>query len=395
MVIVELLIDLQVYRGLTLKRKKEFVMAGAVMRQLLKMYPGGLHQTRSFSDLYKKLDPKNLKESEEVFLFRSGGIGDVMFMLPLAKYLKKEYGVKTKLGSSPMYCSVLNNNEYVDKIVQMPFPVEELESSDHHLIFEGVIEDGTKKAKFIHAVDLFLEEAGIDFKKVSPEDKIPHLFLKEEDVKRVENDIRKFRIDPTAKRIGIQVEASSPIRTFPLDKLVVVVRKLLEEGFIVFTFGGKNQEPTGRYLREIFLEEQNLVNLISTERSLEDSIVYASRMDVFIAPDSSFVHIAGGLGIPIVGLYGCFPSLLRMRYYKNAIGIDCGVACAPSFIHGHNPCPMGFPPPCFSVVSSEDVLNAVHHLLKKKKISLMYPKYNEFKDGELVGSPFSLVTAKK
>jgi len=392
MVVVELLINIEVYQGLTLQKGNEYIMSGAVMRQLMKIYPGGLSRTRRFEDVYKKLSLEKLNEGEEVFLFRSGGIGDVMFMLPLAKYLVNEHKVKIKVGTSPMYSSILNNNPYVKKVVQMPFPAKELENSDHHLIFEGIIEDQTTKSQVLHAVDLFLEEAGVSPKKVLPEDKIPYLYLTEGEGLRINAEIKRLRIDHEATCIGVQVESSSPIRTFPLDKMVVIMKKLLAKGFAVFVFGGKSQERTGQYLREIFLEEKNFVNLISGDRSFRDSIVYTSKMDLIIAPDSSFVHIAGGLGVPIVGLYGCFPSLLRMRYYKNAIGIDSNVTCAPSFTHGHSPCVRGFPSPCFSVISADNVIDAVNHLLGKGKIQMTYPVYNEFVGGNLVMSPFSTIS---
>ncbi len=41
-----------------------------------------------------------------------------------------------------------------------------------------MIEDIDKDAKTIHAVDLFLREANVDFTKVSSEDKIPELRLR-------------------------------------------------------------------------------------------------------------------------------------------------------------------------------------------------------------------------
>ncbi len=111
-------------------------------------------------------------------------------------------------------------------------------------------------------------------------------------------------------------------------------------------------------------------------------------LSLIIAPDSSFVHIAGALGVPIVGLYGCFPSLLRMKYYKKAIGIDTNVPCAPSFTHGHAPCYRGDPPPCFSVISVKNILDAVDHLLNISRIEDEYPAFNKFKSGRMVDSTF-------
>ena len=129
-------------------------------------------------------------------------------------------------------------------------------------------------------------------------------------------------------------------------------------------------------------------NLINEHISLKDSIAFANEMSVIIAPDSSFIHIAGALRVPVVGLYGCFPSLLRMRYYKDAIGIDTNVPCSPSFIHGHAPCYRGDPPPCFSVISVKNILDAVDHLLNISRIEDEYPAFNEFRSGEMVNSTF-------
>ena len=391
MIIAEILVNMPVYDGLDLKRGSEYIMSAAVMRQLLRIYPGGITQTKNFNDFYKKLEIDKLKSGDKLFMFRSGGIGDVMFMLPLARYFKENFDVEIAMGTSPMYIDVIKDNKYVDNVIQMPFSLEEMLDTDYHLMFEGLIEDAPEKSQRLHSVDLFLDHAGIDYTKVEPDKKIPYIKLNPKRLEIFNKKYSKFKIDHDVHAIGIQVEASSPIRTFPLHKLTVIIRKLLDRGCMVFVFGGKRQEKIGRYLADLFLEKSNFVNLIIENLSLEESIFYTTKMDVFIAPDSAFTHIAGSLNVPIVGLYGCFPSMLRMKYYKNAIGIDTNVPCAPGFKHGHNPCAKGIPSPCFSVIKEDDVINAIDHLLHKKKIQLIYPRYNEFVKGELKESPFSFV----
>ena len=391
MVIVKLLIDLNIYEGVKLKKDSEYVMSGAVMNQLLAIYPGGLYQTENFDDIYNGLKLSNLKDDGcEVFIFRSGGIGDVMFMLPLIKYIKETYpSLKIKVGTSPMYVDIFNNNPHIHRVIQMPFSLDEFKKSDYHLIFEGLIEDKPEKSQTLNAIDLFLDRAEIDFSKIDAKDKVPKLYLTEDERSYIRDKILSFKISGK-KKVGIQIEASSPIRSYPFNKMILVIKKLIEADIVVFVFGGKKQVSIGKYLSEIFSEEKNFKNIILPNQPLRTAILYASVMDAIVAPDSSFVHIAGGLGVPVVGLYGCFPSMLRMKYYKNAIGIDCNVGCAPSFQHGHNPCEKGFPSPCFSVISAENIVDAVNHLLGDKKIQMSYPMYNEFIDGEFVKTPFSL-----
>ena len=89
-------------------------------------------------------------------------------------------------------------------------------------------------------------------------------------------------------------------------------------------------------------------------------------MDCFIAPDSMFIHIAGALGIPVIGIYGPFHSNVRMKYFKNAVGIDIDCGCSPCFKHGHHPCPKGNPSPCFSLISEDNILDIFEKTVEEK-----------------------------
>lgn len=389
MITAKLSVDISIYAGLKLERGGEFVMAGSVMNQLSKIYPGSIEETFQFDNIYNKLVFNELTSEDNILLFRSGGIGDVMFMLPLVKHIHETVGCKVSVASSPMYCDVLTNNPHISEIFQMPFSTKKMKKFNKHLMFEGIIEDHSSKSMDMHSVDLFLEEAGVNFKEVKSSEKIPEIWISQGEHDWIKKKLN-FRLKGSRPYIGIQVESSSPIRSFPLDKTILVARSVVEKlGGTVFFFGGKRQDDIGRYLSEMFAGDKNYVNLIPDRLSLRESMLYTAEMDCMVAPDSAFIHIAGGLGIPVVGLYGCFPSLFRMLYYKNAIGVDCNVVCAPSFIHGHSPCDKGFPSPCFSVITVENVIDAINHLLRNKDLSLVYPTYNEFKDGELVKSPFT------
>jgi len=386
--IVEPFLDLEIYRGHKLLKGNQYVMSGAVMNQLKNIFPGGIAESGDFKKHYRPINVNSLSKGKSLFLFRSGGIGDVMFMFPLIKYLKENFEATITVSTTPTYMTLIENNPDVDKSVKLPFRVEEMDEADYHLTFEGVIEDIDKEAKTIHAVDLFLKEAHVDFTKVAAKDKVPRFNINKSLKKRIWERIKHLK---NTVKIGIQLAASSPIRTFPLEKLVGVARKMLSKGYAVFLFGAKREEDISRQVFNILVSSSDrmmVVNVIDEPVELDGSIVFASFMDVIVAPDSSFIHIAGALDIPVVGLYGCFPSLLRMRYYKNAIGIDANVPCAPSFIHGHAPCYKGDPPPCFSVISIDSVVNAVEHLLGNFRIEMEYPAYNIFKGGRMVGSTF-------
>jgi len=88
----------------------------------------------------------------------------------------------------------------------------------------------------------------------------------------------------------------------------------------------------------------------------------ATRYDLIMSPDTFMVQVAGALEKPLVGLYGPFPSEVRMKYFKNAIGLDPSVVCSPCYKHDFRSCVKGHPSPCFTQVKPEDVLQAIDYL---------------------------------
>ncbi len=183
--IAETVMDMEIYKGYSLQKNTEYIMPGAILKQLISIYPGGIAESGRFEDFYNPINVTSLPKKKTLLLFRSGGIGDVMFMLPLIKYLKKNFEAKIKAGTTPSYITLLKNNPYIDYQFMMPFKLEEMKTSDYHLTFEGVIEDIDKEAKTIHAVDLFFKEAGVDFTKIKSEDKIPELGFDEFHLKKI------------------------------------------------------------------------------------------------------------------------------------------------------------------------------------------------------------------
>ncbi len=379
MIVGQMFREIDIYQGYKLLEGNKYVMPRSVIDQINRLFPRSINPTGEFDLVYNPVNVSNIEKGKKIFMFRSGGIGDVLFMQPLIKILSTVFEAKVSISTSPTYTSICENDPYIKNISKMPFLLSEMLEADYHLTFEGVIEDlNNERAQKNHAVDLFLETAGIDPKTIFPNEKISRIYLRDEEKMSAMKFINK---QPQGKkRVGIQIAASSPVRTFPLEKFIDVATILSGEGYIVYVFGGLRQKDDAMYLREI-IGLNKIVDLTNSDLSLRESIAICSEMDLVIAPDSAFIHIAGAFDIPIIGLYGCFPSLVRMKYYKNAIGLDCDVACAPSFIHGHSPCKKGSPPPCFSVITSKNIIDAVDHLLNEKHINMEYPDYNEFKEG--------------
>ena len=103
----------------------------------------------------------------------------------------------------------------------------------------------------------------------------------------------------------------------------------------------------------------------ATKFTVRQSIVLAVRYNLVISPDTFMIQTAGALDKPLIGIYGPFPSEVRMKYFKNSIGLDPSVVCSPCYKHDFWACVKGFPSPCFTLISHIDILMAADYFKHK------------------------------
>jgi len=340
------------------EKDKCYIMSDIFLEKILRLYPNFIGLEIPFAEIYNRYERQDLN-NKKIMMLRHGGGGDILFMLTGASELKRIYpDMHLGIAISQQYEPIARGS-IAEEIFFMPLPLDEWNNYHHHLIFEGVIE-ARREAKKYNAYDLFIKEMGLDITKVNPENKIPNLNILPSEIAEIKDKI--LFINDSSRKIGIQVETSSSIRDYPPHNYIKIASELIKKGYKVFFFGGETQKR----LVTSLVQKIGIRSYNATSSSLRDSIVLASFMDCFIAPDSMFIHIAGALRIPVIGIYGPFLSELRMKYFKNSIGIDASTACSPCFIHGHHNCPKGSPSPCFSLIKPEIVLKVFEEFIEGK-----------------------------
>jgi len=329
--------DCQLFDGdspvIMLEGGKFYIMSDILKERFSALRPDVFNFEIPFNEVYNKYKGQPLN-GKKIFMLRHGGGGDILFMMTGANVLKELYpDMKLGVAVGSQYVPILQGS-IVDTIHSLPIPLDVWNEYHYHLMFEGIIEDN-KEAQEFNAYDLFMKEMGLDISLVLPEKKIPKLFISEDEQEKMCQDHSSLK--HPKKKIGIQVASSSPIRNYPYYHYIKVASALIEKGYQVYLFGGGPQMGTiENLIKEIardFVMAPDIYNMANY--NLRDSIIAASFMDCFIAPDSMFIHIAGALDIPVIGIYGPFHSDLRMRYFKNAVGIDVDCGCSPCFQHGH------------------------------------------------------------
>lgn len=319
--------------------------------------------TFKFSNLYKPYMGQDLT-NKTILVFRTGGIGDLLFIQPNLIHMKKKWpSCKIIFGCGPQYQSMVENWDCVDEVIDLPLDLSRFMSADYHCIFEGVIER-CKEAEIKSSYTLFTEWMGLN---LPDEELIPSQKAKDEKVQYCQTLINDNNIP--SNFVLLQMRASSGVRTPSPKFWKYVIDGLIEKGMFVCL----NDMP--QYSKEIdnfisTLENKSMVfNFAKYSDNLDTCIAMASLCKMVVGVDSSLVHIGASLDKPVYGIYGPFPGNLRLNTYKNCKWVDSMTPsveckCAPCFMHGKNPCHNAFNgyPICFNKFDKDLIINQICEL---------------------------------
>jgi len=321
---------------------------------------------KQFKNYFKRYFGQDLT-NKNLLVWRSGGIGDILFSQPVISYIKKTYpSCKITFSTSFNNSSIFKcwPTGLVDKVLSMPFLLKELYENNYHLTFEGSIER-CKEAEKINCYDIFKKISGLEFN------------IEDYQIKLIPNEekVNKFKDIVPENTIIIQMRASSAIRMMNSENWKKIINGLFDMNYNVAVIDSSNTIS----IYDSFKKEYNLdklINLSPYSENLDDAISMTSLSKGCITIDSSFSHISAALGIPVIGIYGPFLGHLRMSYYKNSDWVDsdnyleCGKY--PCFFH-HNrmgECPfvkLKSLPGCLGSINTNIVLDKFKALMDKNK----------------------------
>ncbi len=351
-----------------LKKKNKYIMSLKMFeglwceksskRQLLK--PGVI----KFKNIYKPYFGHDLNNKKILFL-RHGGIGDLIFIGVILRYLKKEYPTcHITFAAGPQYQPMLKDwSDLIDDLVLIPMNTIKFMKYDYHAIFEGVIERN-KEAEKVNCYRLFSKWLNLNI----PDDQlIPKQVVNKDKLDECHNILANSNLTLNPF-ILVQMRASSPIRTPNPLFWGELLTKLIAKGYnIILTDSPHESTSIDKFILKHFTDEEkkSIFNFSKFSKSINYSIALTSLSLIVLATDSALLHIAASLNKPLFGIYGPFKGELRLGTYKNADWIDAKCDCAPCFIHGYKPCinsTDGFPK-CFDNIDTTEVVERMEKLL--------------------------------
>jgi lipopolysaccharide heptosyltransferase II len=118
-------------------------------------------------------------------------------------------------------------------------------------------------------------------------------------------------VPPTLPVVAMVVGASWPTKPWPPERLAALCRKLPKQGCAVVLLGGPGQEDAAAGIGADGVPVHNLVG----RTNLDELGHLLWRADAVVTPDSGPMHMAAGMGKPVIALFGpTDPRLCGMRH---------------------------------------------------------------------------------
>ncbi len=285
------------------------------------------------------LNPDNIKS---ILILRPDKMGDMISTIPVIHALKKKFAhVRLEVIASPSNKELVVNDPLIDEIhiysknIFYDWPmIRRLKQKKFDVIFDPLTHDsvtGLLLTKLIENNSIIAASRKIRFMKyydyclpyqtdgrdhnidngflifnlfgISPDtiDPFQPPFIPENSARIADDFFRKLPGGEKAS-IGLNISAGSPTRTLSLKKYISIVNSLSDKyrsyRFIILC------TMDHRVMAEKLISSSDARwYLIPKNLSFLDVCAIMSRLDFLISPDTSMVHIARLMKIPVVGLY--------------------------------------------------------------------------------------------
>jgi len=163
-------------------------------------------------------------------------------------------------------------------------------------------------------------------------------------------------------RIGIAPFAKHKGKTYPLEQMEEVVRRLNESLNLQITLWGSPQE---RGCLENWTEKYRNATSVAGKMPLQDELVLMNQMDVMVSMDSANMHLASLVNTPVVSIWGATHPHLGFYGFNqsesNAVQTD--LPCRPCSTFGKKPCYRG-DYACLKQIAPEKIVEKIETYFK-------------------------------
>jgi ADP-heptose:LPS heptosyltransferase len=240
------------------------------------------------------------KPPSTILVIRPGAIGDLLLLSPALAALRAKWpDAQISLAIHDKHEPVAQ--DFGVKLISHPTQSHFADAFDLVISLEDVIENNTT----LHATDAFAKAMGVTVESYKP------LYF----VAPEESGYPHYLDHP--KRIGIHLQASSPIRDYPMDQWQEVMKTLHERGWEIMLLGNRTKLKN---------PPKGIVDC--SGMSFREAAAVLATCNVFCGVDSSFFNLCPALGVPAIGLFGPVNWRTRVREGNGQFALH-GQGCEP------------------------------------------------------------------
>ena len=284
-------------------------------------------------------------------------IGDYFMHRMLFEDIKKlNSELIIHFACQPKYFDCLKDHLYLDKLVDC----NTVDSADYVVDYDTSTactryEDALGPLAIMHRSDIWANHCGFELQSHNM-----HIKISPESAAMASQTLANFKQEgkPIVLFCPHSANRDKDIST---DQIRFLANYLKEKNCVVFSMN--HFEPP--LLRELNIPV--LTNLAHT-----DLVALVHAADYVVTVDTAFYHIAGGLGKPLLGIFGYIDGKVYGKYYQSEFiqkhrdngDWDCGPC---GYHHGRCPKPMTHPflQRCLTDITPEMICDGVDRMFKR------------------------------
>lgn len=204
--------------------------------------------------------------------------------------------------------------------------------------------DHKMRKKLLHTVDryaLALNKADLPFEMLAG----PYFVIDEGSEQRVMDWLASKSLVKNESWIGLAPFAIHATKIWPLERYVSLIKTMLGRGeYKFFLFGGGAEEI--EFLSGLSALFPQHTVLVAGRLSLQDELALIRKMDKMLTMDSSNMHLAALLGVPVVAIWGGTHTDAGFGPYGNQNNTliemnPMALPCRPCSVYGKPTCHRG------------------------------------------------------
>lgn len=310
----------------------------------------------------------------DVLVVRFSAIGDILLTTPLLRAIRTRYpGARIAVLTKEQYAPLLSHNPHVSEVLGIA-PGEGIRAIaervrgvrySHLLDLHGnlrshllrllapgpwrgyakrwlertlliTIKRDTYRAE-VPVAERYFEAAGdLD---VAPDGGPADFFIGEEADHQVTELLSSLELGQNRPIVAMAPGAAHATKRWPVEYWVELARRITPTGADVALLGGPDDAELAN--RIAALAGASVASLAGA-LGLQETGAVIRRAEVLISGDTGVMHMATGVGTPVVALFG--PTVRQFGFFPYRAGagvVELDLPCRPCSAHGSARCPLG------------------------------------------------------